>query len=736
MSAPNPGLEGACKLLETPSDRLFEVIASEYAALAESYGPRNVLVLKRHPAGLERVRSALAAVDTASNTASPQLESVPEHASKVLEANDPTRKRLEYEERIELISLVIDGASQAVPAYIERASGHESFARDVGQLLLEATRQQRHLSDLEESADERGDGTDPARESLAFLYAMNDRFHEELEERGYVERADVIPQAVSLLEGDEAFADRIRSEFDAVLALEFEEFRRLDRRYLAALSAEADLVCLGESHASVERTRVEPGRIEDLVGPGLCLKRLESGVGDAGPPHRAITRLLATGRVPDEDDPNSRARTIRTRTAREQLDAVASEIQSLRARHGWSHDAFAVAVPSIERVPDTRRRLREAGLPTATIGTPSLADDPAVTELYAFVRCQCDRRRHGADVVHDRRERRNRTELDIAYERLAARVPEFSPALLEACDDSSVSRALERWIRHTDLKGRVAEGESWVDAREQYAGIRRVLEVARFVEATDLVAPDWAGLRRMIERTIRYDAPYVHTVETAVPTGGVTVCPLSGLKYDRRRVVFVLDLLEEVYPGEQHLTSLFPTAWLRGLSSYPAVTDLTPDTVRETFETAPDRLGDPFSAYHAQRARRRLALASRAATDRLYCCSYERSADGLRRTFERSRYLSTLESTPGIRLESVDPDATATIRSASSGREAILSQPRVATEDVLREASTGGTADLASVEELFEELAVVVDDERIDDDFAEALYSQFEFAAGEVMRRD
>ncbi len=111
---------------------------------------------------------------------------MPEHASKVVEEFDPTLDRLEYEERIELISLVIDGTSRDVPAYIERASTHESFVRDVGQLLLEATRQGIRLDALES-------GSESPHDCLAFLYAINDRFHEEIASRGYVERADVIP---------------------------------------------------------------------------------------------------------------------------------------------------------------------------------------------------------------------------------------------------------------------------------------------------------------------------------------------------------------------------------------------------------------------------------------------------------------------------------------------------------------------------------------------------------------
>ncbi|WP_440763640.1 hypothetical protein [Natronorubrum sp. DTA7] len=772
MASPPAGLVGTCKLRSepAPSDELFDRIVAEYATLADEYGPRNVLVLKRHPAGLESLTEALAGIDaTSGSPRSPRVESLPEHASKVLEAYDPTLDRLEYEERIELISLVIDGASRDVPDYLERAAEHESFARDVGQLLLEATRQQLRLEDV---ADR-----DP-HDSLAFLYAMNDRFHAELESREYVERADVIPRTVELLESDtDGLRTRVTDSIDAVLAVEFEEYRRLDRRYLATLTRDADLVCLGERHASVERTRVEPGRIEDLVGDELEVKIVDSGLeqpdDDRGttPPHHAITRLLATGEPPkpaeiggrqsigtdDRVEPaeRGRARRIRTRTARDQVGAVASEIQALRDRHDWRFDAFAVAVPRIERVPETRRQLREAGVPTATIGTPSLAEDPVVHELYAFVTLQCERERDAnridaqlrGDAVTDHAVRgREGPELTdpwtVSLERLRARADDVTPELLASCTDSSVARSLERWIRLTDLKGRIARDEAWVDAREQYASVRRVLEIARFVEETDLVGPDWQGLRRMLRRTIQYDAPYVHAVEAQPPTGGVTVCAVDDCKYDSWEAVFLLDLLDENYPGEQFLTQLFPTAWLREMDSYPAVTDPSVTDIARTFATADvdsggdDSVGDPFKTYHAQRSRRRLALGTRAARTHLYCCSYERGSGGLRRTYDESRYLQLIDATDGLDLPDVETDTAAAIHGETNALEALLAQPHGELERILREASTGGEADLGATEELFEEIAVVLEDGDIDPELAEAVRSQFEFAAGEVVRDD
>ncbi|WP_252699279.1 hypothetical protein [Natronosalvus vescus] len=742
-----PALEGTLVACSHPRSDLHACITDEYADLVDRVGAKNVLVLQRHPSGLERLERTLVEADTIHT---PRLEALPEHASKVLEEYDPTLERLEYEERIELISLVIAGASRDVPPYLERASDHDGFARDVGRLLLEATRQRIDSTTI-----------DPDTHScLAYLYAMNDRFHDELEARGFIERASVIPRVVDLLEADaDGLRERVTASFDAVLAVQFEEFRRLDRHYLAALTADADLVCVGQRHASVERTRVEPGSLESIAtGVGL---ECRPPARETGPetPHRTITELLATGSPPvDEQDPSGTAYRIRAETARDQATQVAREIESLCVREGWSYDEVAVAVPRAERIPPTRRWLRDAGVPTATVGTPSLADDPAVSELYAVIEAQCtlDRGRSTADLE------------EVVVDRLAARVPDFSPTTLETCRDRSVTTTLERWLEVTNLKGRIARDEPWVDAREQFESVRRVLEIARFVEQTDLVAPDWQGLRRMLQRTIEYDAPHVHTIETATTGGGVSVCPIDDLATDTREAVFVLDLTDDNYPGTQFLTPLFPQAWLRSMPAFPAVTNPTPVELEETFATvrADEAVADPFERYHAERSRRKLALASRAARCHLCLCSYERETDGLRRTHEESRFVRELDASPVVELEDVDPpDTRGRIHGRQRTLEAILGTPWNDLETLRRRTSIGEVASLSDSEEWMQEIALALetvggdrdaggwaedaagDDDGtveggndrvaggcVDEELRQAIETQFEFAAGEVRR--
>ncbi len=712
-------LEGTLVALSHPRTDLLECLQATYASLADRHGPENVLVLKRHPAGLQALEDAL------SNTRSeavavPQVDSLPEHASKVIERYDPTLERLEYEERIELISLLIAGASRAIPPYLERAREQDQFARDVGQLLLEATRQQVSTND-------------DLHPCLEFLYSLNDRFHDELTARGFIERADVIPRAVSLLESNtNDVRTRTVDSIDAVLAVQFEEFRSLDRRYLATVAADCELVCFGQHHASVERTAVEPGSLSSLA-PGLDTHRPDTDPPQS--PHDPVIRYLSLGTTSLETQPGSEtsatenratpnAYHIDTDTSEAQSRAIATEIAALCDRSGYTPGEFAVAVPSAERVPPVRAALREASIPTATIATPTLADDPAVSELYAVARARRTLEQGGSlgdlePAIRDRLEARATLEA------------------LTATRHRSVTETLDAWIHTTDLKGRIAREANWVDARSQFENVERVRSIAQFVQTTDLVAPNWDGLVRMLARTIEYDAPHVHAVEAETAGEGVMVCPIDALAYDTRPVVFLTDLIEETYPGTTFLTSLFPTAWLRAMDGFPGVTAPTVSQLETTFEPVADgtAVPDRFTRYHLERSRRRLALGARAARDRLYFTTYRRETAGLRRTRAESRFLTTLREAPGIVIETIDPEAPRGVaHGRQQTREAILSEPRAGLEEVLRAASMGHDPDLAVSTERIQEIALLLEDETLDPTLREAIRAQFELAAGDVER--
>ncbi|MDZ7731229.1 MAG: hypothetical protein U5K37_10345 [Natrialbaceae archaeon] len=422
---PAPTLEGTLVVLPSLRPDLLEAIAAEYERLLESYPATEILVLKRHPEGLGALEETLTAVDTPDRTPHrPQVESVPEHASKVIEEYDPQLDRLEYEERIALISMVIDGANASLTPYLERAREQDAFVRDVGQLLLEATRQ-------------RLDPADADHVSLEALYRINERYHEELADRGYVERPSIVPKAVEVLESNtRGVTDRVTDGYRAILTVEYQEFRSIDRRYLAALAADARLVCVGEPNASVERTRVEPGTLEDLA-EGLDVIHRDRA-DHAGPAHAPLTRFLATGDSPSDGQINR----IDAGTMRAQDRAIAAEIQSVIDRSDRSPGDIAVAVPGLDRVPPMRSRLRAAGLPTEVVGTAPLVENPVVHELFALVTLQTAESSGGFTRSDER---------SLARERLEARVRDVE-TLLETCIDDRVLASLERWIVQSDSR--------------------------------------------------------------------------------------------------------------------------------------------------------------------------------------------------------------------------------------------------------------------------------------------
>ncbi|MDZ7731228.1 MAG: hypothetical protein U5K37_10340 [Natrialbaceae archaeon] len=221
--------------------------------------------------------------------------------------------------------------------------------------------------------------------------------------------------------------------------------------------------------------------------------------------------------------------------------------------------------------------------------------------------------------------------------------------------------------------------------------------------------------------------------------GGVRVCPIDGLAFTTTPVVFLADVIDRHYPGRARLTELFPQAWVRTMAGLPAVTEPSIETLERTFQPAAreEIHGDATSAYHAQRSRRRLALGARAATSRLYWCTYEREAGGLRRSNDPSRYLAMLESQPGVSVEPVEREnRTPPIHGRTNGIDAMLETPRIAFDRLRQAGQLEETTTLAETDGAYQELAQVLAAADLDDDLREAVKSRTAFAAGEVLRRD
>ncbi|WP_135852163.1 PD-(D/E)XK nuclease family protein [Halorussus salinus] len=693
-------------------------------ALDAADGPHDVLVLKRLPNGVAEFTTGLR--DAADLSVRPNVKSLPRHAATVLDEAAPDKRLLSYEERIEFLARVLDGYNWS--SYFEEASQHDSFGRDVGQLLLDAAWQ----GGFDLPDGEGGEYDEYLRE----LADVNDAFHEKLAQRGLIEQADAIPRAIAALDRP-GVRQRVEREFDAIVVAEFEECTAIDRAYLASLARNADLHCVAESQASVERVKKEPGGVERLAD-GLTVVRHDDAAADrsaaASRPEsageadsasesaetaasetvgRAFGQFLATG----DWDGDATARLIEAATLDQQVEEVANEIEYLRREHGWEYGDFAVLLRTVgDPMPRVRRILRHSGVPTAAAGVGGLEQDLAVRELHALARYHSDDERRALDL-------------------LRARVPDVDAELVEECvDPRSVAQSLKRWIVTTDLKGRIAAESADIDAREQFQNVSRLVSIAEFVDEQDFFEVNWSEFVGMLRRAITYDAPYAHTAEVDVAEGGVTVGDTALVKNDSRKAVFLLNVVDSEYPGDETLSPLFPTTWITQMDGYPAVTQPTEEQVIDTYATVTDVAGNEFERYHDERARRQLAIGARAADERLYFCTYEQSRGSVGKPRHRSRYLHAVAEHPDLTLEEVEgPGIDRDIHTLGSASTEILAQPWSELERVQAEASTGGEVQLESAEERLAAIQkVIAESETVDPRFERAVKTQFDFARGAV----
>ncbi|WP_153300728.1 PD-(D/E)XK nuclease family protein [Halococcus hamelinensis] len=735
MVTDNPSTEKFYALDFLPSP-LADQFAAAYKELLEDHNSREILVLKRIPCNLDALADHIQ--NTLGLMIRPDVQSLPQHASHVVELNDPDIDRLAYEQRIELLGDVIESTDWEtlideattrfdnvrwpdnyqradVIEFLQIASEQDSFGRDVGQVLLEATRQG-GFSPPNDDAE---------RHILtAALACLNDLFHDRLDSHGLVERANIVPRATDALQDDTTYS-HAASEFKAILALEFEEYTVNDRQYLAQLANDADLIAIGERNASIQRVKTEPGELDDLRDG--CVIDFDLGdpaiLDEAGGAYRSdtdpgqIASYLATGTEPMD---SVSAVHLHESTFRDQISAVANEVEYLRHGTDAEYGDFAVVVNDLgDRLSEARRHLRAAGLPTKTVGAPALAEDPAVTELYAFVQFLLNR--------------------DTEAESwLTARLEGFSPDFAEACNTGPIEHRLNRWIVNTDLKERIAAGKSHIEMQEQFQNIERVTDLARFIDQTTLLDSDLPTFKHVLERAIRFDAAYTHTIETSPQMYGVTVTDIQGIKHEAYNTVFLLGVVDDEYPGGERLTPLFPKPWLMDMPDYPALTEVDDDTVDATYGTfTGERSTSAFDAYYHHRERRKLALGARAATDHLYFCTYDSQDNGLGRAYNPSRYLYRLKDQDwsvfnDLSMESDDRP----IQTREKVAEYILDQPWGELEGIVNAAHTGQTAEIEDTEEVFGVIQGLLSEDDVDPVFADAVASQFAIARGEVMHSD
>ncbi|MFC7027177.1 DNA helicase UvrD [Halomicroarcula sp. GCM10025710] len=576
--------------------------------------------------------------------------------------------------------------------YFQRAAELDSFAGDIAQLMETATWQD---VDLDRTPE------------LIEVQSVIDEFHAWLAEHDHIERGQLISTALDHLADPD---DRdVVVDVDAVLAVEFEEFFPLDRRYLAALTAELDLVCVREQDSSVRRTGIETGPVTEHVS--LTAREGEASSSPSSRPE-ATAQYPATGRVPI--DPGAGDVTVlHAESGEAQLDEIADEIERLRETQGWQYSDFAVALGhGGEAVSETIHALTQAGVPTESTTVTGFGDDPAIRELLQVTKYYAVRAETETEFTVD-----------------SGAVDEGLLSTIQAEEDT-IADVLRRWATASGLKDRIASRASPLDARSQFGNVRRAFAMAEFLEDTAFIDASWPVYAEMLERAHEHAESETRTSATDLD-GGVRVDHVQAVKNGSWRAVFIPDVIDQAYPGNPFLTRLFPQERVLQMPDFPGVTDVTASEVQDTFRTNSTASSQPITQYHVEQSRRRLAIGANAASQRLYFCLYEHEDGALDEKVQPSRFLTdAYRQLPWVQDESENA-----IRSERRAEEFVLSRVDRALADVRRTQSRDMTVSLDDLSgDLGEIHRVLGESGERGEAMREALQARVDFAAGRVRR--
>ena len=664
-------------------ENVDRTVRDEYRMLLDEHDSEDVLVITGAPTSTDTFREILD--EELPGAATPYVTSLIVHATDVLNQTDD-RVILSDALRRELLNRFLTEYEWETE-YLQQASSQPSFIEDVDAVMSTLTWQAVTPKETPE-----------LREIAAALEA----FHGWLAEHGHMERGQLISEALDILNGD-ASDDVIDCE--AVLAVEFEEFFPLDRAYLDALSEDCELVCVTEENASVRRTWVETGPVTDYVS----FSETRRGASEAPPTRPAATAAYFAEETVPEDPGAGSVSVLATDSSDEQLAEIANEIEDLVEQPEWSYNDIAVATKqSGSTVTDIIETLEGTGIPSESTTVTGFGDDPAIRELLAVVRYLADTKQE----VPDRGPELDQERLD--------RVREID----------SLEDGIRWWATDSGLKERVAERAAPLDARAQFGNVRRAFRMAEFLEETDFVDATWESFREMLERAHEY-APQENQTSATDLDGGVRVEHLQAIKNESFRAVFLVNLVDSEYPGNPSLTRLFPTERVASMADYPGVTELDEADVAATFPTMSTASGQPFTQYHTEHARRRLAVGAGAATERLYCCLYEYEDTALEERAQASRFLTAAYDNLSWVTEADEP----LITSEQAAEQYLLSRVDNALAEVRRANSQDVTVSLDEVEAELGEIQDLLDKSGArGEELRKALRARVELATGEVRR--
>ena len=676
-------LDGTLVTVPFGAENVERTAREEYRMLLDEHDSADVLVITGAPTSTDTFRETVG--EELPGAAIPYVTSPVVHATAVLNRTDD-RVILSDALRRELLHRFL-ADYQWETEYLQRASAQPSFIEDVDAVMGTISWQTVIPDETPELRD---------------VTAALDAFHEWLAEHDHMERGQLISEALDVLTGD-AREDVV--DFDAVLAVEFEEFFPLDRAYLDALAGDCDLVCVAEENASVRRTWVETGPVTDHVSFSDS-RRGASGTPSTRP--AATAAYFADETIPADPRAGS-VSVLATDSGDEQLAEIANEIEALVSRPDWGYDDIAVATKqSGSAVTDTIEALEATGIPTESTTVTGFGDDPAIRELLTVIRYLAadgdDVPDHGPELDTERLDRVNEAD--------------------------SLEDAIRWWATDSGLKQRIAERAAPLDARAQFGNVKRAFRMAEFLEDTEFVDATWESVEEMLERAHEY-APQQNQTSATELDGGVRVDHLQAIKNESFRAVFLVNLVDGEYPGDPFLTRLFPTDRVASMPDYPGVTELDGADVDATFPTTSTASGRPFAQYHTEHARRRLAIGSQAATEHLYCCLYEYEDTALEARAQASRFLTAAYDELSWVTEADEPRIT----SEQAAEDYLLSRVDDALAEVRRANSQDVTVSLDEVEAELGEIQDVLDNSGArGEELREALRARVEFATGEVRR--
>lgn len=701
---PAVSLQGELHLYPFGSIDRMDTVTERYLTLQDEHSADDVLCLTRL-CNEQELTDSIATADT--GIGSPNVSTLRTFATEILQTLTPGLTQLSDHERIELLASFLDEYEWDTP-YLAEAAELESFQQDVGELLIEMESRNRLDPAIYDS---------PILQEIATVGAA---FQTRLAEREYVDRPSIIPRATEqLTTRPAAELPQFVTKPAVVLVADFEELAETERRFLAAVTeaADAQVVGVAERDSRLLSSWRETGAI-DARAAGLTVTSHSSDRPSLTAPE-SVGTYLATGEHPEATVDTGSVQVIETATFREQITAVADEIERLCRTSEYTYADIAIAYQdSSGPLEQTIRLLRRHGVPTTTVAVSQLGNDPAVKELYDLTTiCASET---AAEAHPERRERL------LAHDDAT---PELLATLSET--DTAVD-GLWHWIETTQLKHRTASEWTELEARDQFQRVKDVTRLAEFLATESELDGSWQGFLPALERAFRYSSSRLENIESPDADGRVSVGTIYGHKHTRQKAVFLLNVTDEEYPFTPDMTALIPQQRLETESQYPMLTAQTPPDVTDTFQPATEPPADPFHAYYTQISRRLLGVGARAATDRLYLGVPSESANSLGTYLQPSRFLSDLVETVPF-IEPFDESGEATNTSHGGASEYVVEQIDDTLEAVRRASVGGETVDLDAYER---ELAAI--DDLLDQPAAatvqEALAARIDFRQGRVRR--